>query len=118
MFHSSTMLRLSAKCRSDSAVGPLARYCVRFLTQRVPRPAFVPFFVPCGVCSLGACAAPACDDGLANGYETDVDCGGPCPACGPGQVCGVAGNCSTGICAEGTCASPDCTDGLWNGQEA
>ena len=31
-----------------------------------------------GVCTGGTCAAPTCDDGVQNGDETDVDCGGSC----------------------------------------
>ncbi len=38
-----------------------------------------------GVCGLDQlCAAATCDDGVDNGTEEGVDCGGPCPnACGP-----------------------------------
>jgi hypothetical protein len=36
-----------------------------------------------GTCTGGVCAnAPTCTDGIQNGQETGVDCGGPvCPAC-------------------------------------
>ena len=45
----------------------------------------------------GTCAT--CADGIANGRETDVDCGGPsCPACGVGQGCSAGGDCSSGTC--------------------
>lgn len=41
-----------------------------------------------------ACGPPTCDDGIQNGDETGVDCGGPeCPAC------------------------PTCSDGIQNGDE-
>lgn len=34
------------------------------------------------VCASGRCAEPSCDDGVQNGEETGVDCGGPdCCAC-------------------------------------
>ena len=33
------------------------------------------------VCKSGTCAAAICTDGVKNGDETDVDCGGACPAC-------------------------------------
>ena len=30
---------------------------------------------------------PSCDDGLMNGEETDLDCGGPCGPCAAGGGC-------------------------------
>jgi len=36
-----------------------------------------------GVCTNGRCQAPTCHDGVQNGDETGVDCGGSCPACAP-----------------------------------
>ncbi|MCB9361589.1 MAG: T9SS type A sorting domain-containing protein [Flavobacteriales bacterium] len=39
--------------------------------------------------SCGACPAPSCSDGVQNGTETGVDCGGSCPAC---PVIGPCGN--------------------------
>jgi len=52
-----------------------------------------------GVCSGGVCQAPSCTDGLKNGTETDVDCGGPsCPGCGLGKVCGNGNDCSSSVC--------------------
>lgn len=38
---------------------------------------------PCeGWCRNGTCVAPTCSDGLRDQGETDIDCGGPCAACG------------------------------------
>ena len=34
-----------------------------------------------GVCTNNLCAAPACNDGVQNGDETNVDCGGRCAEC-------------------------------------
>ena len=34
-----------------------------------------------GVCSSGRCQTPTCSDGVRNGAETGVDCGGACPLC-------------------------------------
>jgi hypothetical protein len=60
-----------------------------------------------GVCSMGSCAAPSCTDGLLNGSETDVDCGGSCPlTCDNGQGCEAGTDCASGICTNGTCAAP------------
>ena len=55
-----------------------------------------------------------CDDGVQNGDETGVDCGGSCPLC-PGTCnvdadCGVGGYCWQGLCAR-------CDDGIKNGNE-
>ena len=44
------------------------------------------------------CVTPTCTDGVQNGAESDVDCGGPtCPKCEPGKKCGVDGDC-TAVC--------------------
>lgn len=64
--------------------------------------------VDCG----GSCTAcPTCDDGIQNGEETDVDCGGPdcdaCPTCDDGIMNGE----ETGV----DCGGPDCdacTEGI------
>jgi cysteine-rich repeat protein len=73
-------------------------------------------------CLTGACAhtcrAAACTDGVRNGNETDVDCGGTCPRCADGRACISASDCVGFICTPaGTCASPSCTDGVLNGAE-
>ncbi|RYZ01928.1 MAG: DUF1929 domain-containing protein [Myxococcales bacterium] len=48
--------------------------------------------------------APTCTDGLKNGTETAVDCGGSCSSkCATGQACSVSGDCATGTCAAGIC---------------
>ncbi|HHH11330.1 MAG TPA: hypothetical protein ENK23_04570, partial [Sorangium sp.] len=49
-----------------------------------------------GVCVDNECLAPACDDAVANGTETDVDCGGPdCAPCNNGQQCMSGSDCSS-----------------------
>ncbi len=58
----------------------------------------------------------SCTDGIANGDETDVDCGGSCKACGDGAGCSVAADCTSKVCAS-TCAAPTCSDGVQNGLE-
>ncbi len=49
--------------------------------------------------------APSCTDRMQNQGEADVDCGGPCPACGLGLRCGGDGDCASGICDLDRCAS-------------
>lgn len=56
-----------------------------------------------GLIDEGACAN--CSDGIKNGAETDVDCGGPeCPPCAQGQSCDLNSDCGPGlVCQGGTC---------------
>jgi cysteine-rich repeat protein len=56
----------------------------------------------------------SCTDGVQNGAETDVDCGGgTCPGCTLGQPCDVAGDCASGACTSGICAAiASCGDGI------
>lgn len=62
-----------------------------------------------GVCTGAACQPPRCDDGVKNGAETDVDCGGPagsadsCPRCGVGKTCGAKTDCALPYCPNGAC---------------
>jgi hypothetical protein len=63
-------------------------------------------------------ADPTCDDGIHNGDETDVDCGGPtCSACQPGRSCEEGSDCTSEVCEAGLCAEPSCSDGVLNGDE-
>ncbi|MFT4038435.1 MAG: hypothetical protein QM692_09665 [Thermomicrobiales bacterium] len=48
--------------------------------------------------------APTCSDGIRNGTETDIDCGGSCPRCPNGKTCQGTRDCETGLCAGGSCA--------------
>jgi hypothetical protein len=74
----------------------------------------------CGVI-VAACGGPdrppTCRDGVRNGRETDVDCGGRCIPCTPQQRCHTGQDCTSGRCTSGTCAAPTCTDGIANGTE-
>jgi len=48
--------------------------------------------------------APACDDGIKNGHETDVDCGGPrCNKCADTKKCGTLSDCLSGVCTSSVC---------------
>ncbi|HEX5060137.1 MAG TPA: fibrinogen-like YCDxxxxGGGW domain-containing protein [Kofleriaceae bacterium] len=48
--------------------------------------------------------APAsCSDNQLSPGETDVDCGGICPACGTGASCTQHSDCKTGVCAGTKC---------------
>jgi len=54
------------------------------------------------------CAAPAtCIDGLKNGQESDIDCGGPtCEGCLDGEGCVDGLDCGSGFCDEHVCVTP------------
>ncbi len=69
-----------------------------------------------GDCASGACKdvgaglkcqPPSCTDGVKNGTESDVDCGGSCPACVAGKACTTGTDCASrgcnykGVCAAG-----------------
>jgi hypothetical protein len=58
-----------------------------------------------GVCTGGTCAVPTITDGVKNGDESDVDCGGAtAPKCAPTKRCAIATDCSTETCRVGVCA--------------
>ena len=60
---------------------------------------------------------PSCSDGIQNGTETDIDCGGSCPEC-PTCTDGIQNGTETGIDCGGSCPEcPTCTDGIQNGTE-
>jgi hypothetical protein len=64
-----------------------------------------------GKCTLGKCTAADCKDGVKNGKETDVDCGGSCTTkCTTSQHCGTAADCAASACVNGTCVG-SCSPG-------
>ena len=74
-------------------------------------------------CDLAAkkCKPPSHDDGIKNGDETGIDCGGPTAPnrCPPGQGCAADGDCANVRCNATTllCEPPTSSDGLKNGTE-
>src|SRR5437879_4808681 len=60
---------------------------------------------------------PPCANNVKGGSETDVDCGGSCPACGDGRACKSNADCKSLSCRNGVCQPPACDDGAWNGME-
>lgn len=62
---------------------------------------------PTPVCDepTNTCVAPGCVDGLKNGTETGVDCGGPtCAKCDNGLGCATFSDCLSGFCQNLLCA--------------
>lgn len=63
-------------------------------------------------CAQAPACAPTCTDGEQNGDETDVDCGGSCPACGVGKACATDQGCASfGVCDGQRCrAAASCDE--------
>ncbi|CAF0948338.1 unnamed protein product [Adineta steineri] len=59
----------------------------------------------------------SCSDGLMNGDETDIDCGGACLTCAAGQKCILTKDCNNVQCTNDTCADATCNDGIKNNGE-
>ena len=70
-----------------------------------------------GTCQDSVCVLASCGDGTLNGNETDVDCGGDCGGCEPGEGCTVPSDCVSGVCQDKQCLAPTCLDGVRNGDE-
>ena len=58
-------------------------------------------------------AGPTCTDGMANGDESDIDCGGggTCPRCINGQACSLPSDCVIAACTTGICQDTLCING-------
>jgi hypothetical protein len=73
------------------------------------------------VCSaMNTCVPPSCTDGVLDGLETDVDCGGgTCPPCAVGKMCLLDSDCASGACdaTTFTCVASLCVDHLKDGNE-
>ncbi len=71
------------------------------------------------------CIAPTCSDGIKNGDETDVDCGGaavcgkenPPKKCAAPLKCLYPTDCESGVCKAGVCQARSCVDYTQNGDE-
>jgi cysteine-rich repeat protein len=57
---------------------------------------------------------PTCTDGIHNGDETDIDCGGGCSPCADSLGCSAPGDCHSQVCESGVCTAPRCGDGVIN----
>src|SRR5262249_23226118 len=68
----------------------------------------------------GKCVVASCTDGVLDGMESDVDCGGSdCGKCADGKKCLIGSDCVDGLCdsTTHTCQNPTCVDGVQNGME-
>lgn len=48
---------------------------------------------------------PRCNDGIKNGTETDLDCGGSCGPCDIGKICQRHRDCNGSACVSGACVA-------------
>jgi hypothetical protein len=79
-------------------------------------------------CVTQSCVTPTCADGMQNGYETAIDCGGTgywgagaCPTCPDDAGCTQNSDCTNTFCntslTPAVCKTPTCSDAHRNGQE-
>lgn len=65
-------------------------------------------------CSNNECVPATCNDGIENGDETDVDCGGSCNQCIDGDTCALDADCVSLFCDNLVCTAcggdGDCAD--------
>lgn len=75
--------------------------------------------VPADVVEVGMDVAATCSDGIKNGDESDIDCGGTsCVGCSSGESCKANVDCKSKVCGSGgICQAPSCQDGVRNGNE-
>ena len=74
---------------------------------------------PCdgGTCDAGQCVS--CDDGIKNGSEANIDCGGTlCTGCLDNQSCILPTDCLGGICRDNRCQTDICGNNMVAGSEA
>lgn len=70
------------------------------------------------VCSMSHCVSKTCVNGMKDGQESDIDCGGTeCQACTTGMICTTGADCQSKTCTMGLCAEPACDDMQPNGDE-
>jgi hypothetical protein len=68
---------------------------------------------------ITGCNYPSCADGVKNGAETDLDCGGgACAPCPNGKNCTINSDCTYGYCNSGICQTATCADYVKNGSES
>jgi cysteine-rich repeat protein len=64
------------------------------------------------------CVGAGCIDGVRNGTESDIDCGGDdCSPCGDDAVCIDASDCASNVCTGNVCIPATCDDGVQNANE-
>ncbi len=77
-------------------------------------------------CTDNVCVGPSgpstsqpshCQNGVLDGDESDIDCGGACFPCPPASACTGDADCSSSACSSNVCQTPTCSDARRNGAE-
>jgi len=114
-----SMCRADEICRDDGCV-PVTMACPEIACddgEACLEGVCRPLCVPDVVCEGGLHCVPtadgirvcagSCVDGVVNGGESDVDCGGPCDRCDDGKQCYEGSDCTSGYCNDaGRCDVP------------
>jgi hypothetical protein len=122
--------------RTSRAAGVASVFCLFLIagacsseSDAIPNPKGKPAGEECtdgSECQSLTCKAGKCTpvtggnptDGVRNGDETDVDCGGlSAPPCADGKMCKRGDDCVNGVCGGGVCKAPSPDDGIKNGDE-
>ncbi len=115
-------LVLFAACASSSAADAGAPDAARDAARDAAvdtAPEASPDAAPADSAAVDTAPDPSCRDGVQNGDESDVDCGGSCDPCITGAPCNRGGDCVSRVCGmDGLCAAPACDDGIRNGGES
>lgn len=64
--------------------------------------------MPGMACDMQGNCVDACQDGVKDGNEADVDCGGTCPLKCLGDICAGGAECKSGQCIDGVCCDSAC----------
>ncbi len=98
--------------------GELRARLARRRTWRAASAMALVLFVVSGS-ALAKAFPQTCRDGVRDGEETGVDCGGRCTRCGGGAGCREDMDCASKRCGSaGLCVAPACSDGVKNGGES
>lgn len=88
-----------AETSANPATNGYVRFRIEYPPENIEDPSAQPRVVEYFNCSIPA-PPPPCQDGVKNNTESDIDCGGSCPAkCAEGQSCINDDDCTSGNCA-------------------
>jgi hypothetical protein len=87
----------------------------RMMPHLLKTPSMRPYIV-LAILAASSCTitvAHPCNDGVRDGTETDIDCGGlSCPTCSNGLICGADADCASTYCGSGAICAPPPPAGL------
>ncbi len=101
-----------------AAVAWTDQFGARSVTPIGPKLLCAPEIVPTTTTTSTTLPGPSCTNGMKDGTETDVDCGGGlCPPCANGKMCLAGSDCQNSVCSTGICQAASCFDAVKNGTE-